>query len=69
MDSILPVATETSSNAKQTFHVDLCMLAFNPVGKERTEEEFKDVAKAIGFAGGVDPICCVNGVWVIEFQK
>ncbi|GLJ54962.1 hypothetical protein SUGI_1180050 [Cryptomeria japonica] len=57
VDSILPVAAETSSYAKQTFHVDLCMLAFNPVGKEHTEEEFKDVAKAIGFAGGDNEIC------------
>ncbi|GLJ55158.1 hypothetical protein SUGI_1183880 [Cryptomeria japonica] len=68
VDSILPVAAETSSYAKQAFHVDLCMLAYNPGGKERTEEEFKDLAKATGFAG-VKPICCVNGVWVIEFHK
>ncbi|GLJ55145.1 hypothetical protein SUGI_1183570 [Cryptomeria japonica] len=61
VDSILPVAAETSSYAKQTFHVDLCMLAFNPVEKERTEE-FKYLAKETGFAGGVKPICCVNGV-------
>ncbi|GLJ54963.1 hypothetical protein SUGI_1180060 [Cryptomeria japonica] len=62
VDSILPVAAETSSYAGQTSHVDLRMLVFNPVGKERTEEEFKDLAKAIGFVGGVKPICCVNGV-------
>ncbi|GLJ55152.1 hypothetical protein SUGI_1183740 [Cryptomeria japonica] len=60
VDSILLVAAETSSYAKQAFHVDLFMLAFNPGGKERTEEEFKDLAKATGFAGGVKPICCVN---------
>nr|AFX98069.1 caffeic acid O-methyltransferase [Cunninghamia lanceolata]QBC40976.1 caffeic acid O-methyltransferase [Cunninghamia lanceolata] len=69
VDSILPVAAETSAYARQAFHVDLCMLAYNPGGKERTEEEFKDLAKATGFAGGVKPICCVNGVWVIEFHK
>ncbi|GLJ55143.1 hypothetical protein SUGI_1183460 [Cryptomeria japonica] len=50
VDSILPVAAETSSYAKQTFHVDLCMLTFNPVEKERTEE-FKYLAKETGFAG------------------
>ncbi|GLJ55116.1 hypothetical protein SUGI_1182970 [Cryptomeria japonica] len=68
MDSISPVAAETSSYAEQTFHVDLFMLALKPIGKEHTEEEFKDLAKATGFTGGVKPICCVNdGVWVIEF--
>ncbi|GLJ55140.1 hypothetical protein SUGI_1183340 [Cryptomeria japonica] len=61
VDSILPVGADTSSYAKQAFHVDICMLAYNPGGK--------DLAKATGFAGGVKPICCVNGVWVIEFQK
>ncbi|XP_057855011.2 pluviatolide O-methyltransferase-like [Cryptomeria japonica] len=69
VDSILPVAAETSSYARQAFHVDLCMLVHNPGGKERTEEEFKQLAKAAGFAGGAKPICCVNGVWVIEIQK
>ncbi|GLJ55109.1 hypothetical protein SUGI_1182840 [Cryptomeria japonica] len=42
---------------------------FDYLAKEHTEEEFKDPSKAIVFAGGVKPICCVNGVWVIEFQK
>ncbi|GLJ55011.1 hypothetical protein SUGI_1180900 [Cryptomeria japonica] len=42
--------------------------AFEYPAKERTEE-FKDLAKARGFARGVKPICCVNGVWVIEFHK
>ncbi|GLJ55156.1 hypothetical protein SUGI_1183820 [Cryptomeria japonica] len=69
VDSILPVAAETSSYARQAFHVDLCMLVHNPGGKERTEEEFKQLAKAAGFAGGAKPICCVNGVWVIEIHK
>ncbi|XP_057821994.1 caffeic acid 3-O-methyltransferase-like [Cryptomeria japonica] len=43
--------------------------AFEYPTKEHTEEEFKDLGKAIGFARGVKPICCVNGAWVNEFQK
>ncbi|URD76217.1 caffeic acid [Musa troglodytarum] len=33
------------------FHVDLIMLAHNPGGKERTEEEFHGLAKRAGFSG------------------
>uniref|UniRef100_A0A0C9RLG0 TSA: Wollemia nobilis Ref_Wollemi_Transcript_12408_1558 transcribed RNA sequence n=1 Tax=Wollemia nobilis TaxID=56998 RepID=A0A0C9RLG0_9CONI len=69
VDTILPVAAETSPYARQGFHVDVLMLAYNPGGKERTEQDFKDIASAAGFAGGVEPICCVNGMWVMEFCK
>eukprot|EP01018_Ginkgo_biloba_P012159 Gb_36959 [translate_table: standard] len=69
VDSILPVAAETSPYARQAFHCDLLMLAYNPGGKERTEQEFRDLAKATGFAGGIKPICCINGMWVMEFHK
>jgi hypothetical protein len=24
------------------------------------------LAKEAGFAGGVKPVCCVNGMWVID---
>nr|WEG19587.1 caffeic acid O-methyltransferase [Picea asperata] len=69
VDTILPVAAETSPYARQGFHIDLLMLAYNPGGKERTEQEFQDLAKEAGFAGGVKPVCCANGMWVMEFHK
>ena len=69
VDTILPVAAETSPYARQASHLDLMMLAYSPEGKERTEQEFQELGHAAGFAGGVKPICCVNGVWVIEFHK
>ncbi|OIC42318.1 hypothetical protein A7L55_21345 [Acinetobacter baumannii] len=69
VDVILPVAAETSPYACQGFHLDLLMLAYNPGGKERTEQEFQDLAKETGFSGGVEPVCCVNGMWVMEFRK
>ncbi|GLJ55159.1 hypothetical protein SUGI_1183890 [Cryptomeria japonica] len=69
VDCILPMVAETSSFARQAFHVDLLMLAYNPGGKERTKEEFKDLAKAAGFVGDIKLVCCVNGLWVIEFYK
>jgi caffeic acid 3-O-methyltransferase len=69
VDTILTVAVETSPYAGQGFHIDLLMLAYNPGGKERTKQEFQDLAKEAGFAGGVKPVCCVNGMWVMEFHK
>ena len=69
VDTILPVTADTSLCSRQGFHVDLLMLAYNPGGKERTEQEFQDLAKAAGFAGGVKAVCCVNAMWVMEFHK
>lgn len=69
VDAILPMATETSPYARHAFHLDLLMMAYAPGGKERTEQEFRELGHAAGFAGGVQPICCVDGVWVIEFYK
>ncbi|KAL8153577.1 hypothetical protein V2J09_011337 [Rumex salicifolius] len=48
-DYILPVAPETNNAARTVFHVDAIMLAHNPGGKERTEDEFEYLAKASGF--------------------
>ncbi|GLJ42455.1 hypothetical protein SUGI_0879880 [Cryptomeria japonica] len=69
VDTILPMGVETSAFAREAFHADLLMLAYNPMGKERTEEEFKDLAKVAGFEGGIKLICCVSGLWIIEFHK
>eukprot|EP00253_Pinus_taeda_P013419 PITA_13419 len=60
VDTILPVAAETSPHARHAFDLDLIMLTSTSGGKERTEQ---------GFVGGVKPICCVNGYWVMEFHK
>ncbi|KAF8379827.1 hypothetical protein HHK36_029276 [Tetracentron sinense] len=68
VESILPVAPETTLAAKGVFQLDSIMLAHNPGGKERTEKEFEALAKATGFAGfGV--MCCAFNSWVMEFRK
>ncbi|KAJ0968591.1 hypothetical protein J5N97_025508 [Dioscorea zingiberensis] len=51
VESILPVAPETTTAAHTVFHVDMIMLAHNPGGKERTAEEFESMAKQSGFSG------------------
>ena len=69
VDTIIPVAAETSLHARHAFDLDLNMLTNSPGGKERTEPEFQELANAARFVGGVKPICCVNGFWVMEFYK
>lgn len=69
IDTILPVAAETSPYARQAFHSDLMMLTCCTGGKERTEQEFQELGRAAGFVGRVKPICCINGSWVMEFHK
>ncbi|GAU13714.1 hypothetical protein TSUD_348180 [Trifolium subterraneum] len=68
VDSILPSMPETTGRAKFGFASDLLMMTQNPGGKERTEQEFIELAKGSGFSG-IKPICCVSGLWVIEFFK
>jgi len=69
VDSILPLVADTSRHARHGFDLDLTMLTITPGGKERTEQEFQELADATGFVGGIKPICCVNGFWVMEFHK
>ncbi|KAK2365353.1 hypothetical protein P8452_68180 [Trifolium repens] len=68
VDTILPTTPETTGSAKFGFSSDLLMMTQNPGGKERTEQEFIKLAKGSGFSG-IKPICCVSGLWVIEFFK
>jgi len=68
VDTILPVMPETTANAKSACMSDVLMMTQNPGGKERTEHEFKELAKGSGFSG-IKPICCVSGLWVMEFFK
>nr|WMX25280.1 O-methyltransferase OMT2 [Lophophora williamsii] len=65
---ILPVAPETSHAARTVFHVDAIMLAHNPGGKERTEQEFEALAKGAGFEG-FRVACSAYGTKVMEFLK
>ncbi|CAJ2631244.1 unnamed protein product [Trifolium pratense] len=68
VDSILPAMPETTGSAKFGYASDLVMMTQNPGGKERTEQQFIELAKGSGFSG-IKPICCVSGLWVIEFFK
>ncbi|RDY05137.1 Caffeic acid 3-O-methyltransferase, partial [Mucuna pruriens] len=68
VDSIVSIVPETSATAKSAMGSDLVMLTQNPGGKERTRQEFLELAKGSGFSG-VRFVCCVCGYWVMEFYK
>lgn len=68
VDSVLSIVPETTATARGALGSDLIMLTQNPGGKERTRQEFIELAKGSGFSG-VTFICCVCGYWVMEFYK
>ncbi|XP_020212673.1 anthranilate N-methyltransferase [Cajanus cajan] len=68
VDSIVSIVPETTATAKGALGSDLVMMTQNPGGKERTRQEFIELAEGSGFSG-VTFICCVCGYWVMEFYK
>ncbi|XP_074582871.1 tricetin 3',4',5'-O-trimethyltransferase-like [Curcuma longa] len=68
VECVLPVVPEPTLKAQGVFHIDLIMLAHNPGGKERTEQEFESLAKQAGFAGFKATYIFAN-TWVMEFTK
>ncbi|KAG0496103.1 hypothetical protein HPP92_000794 [Vanilla planifolia] len=50
VEYIIPDEPRQTSEARVVFHADMIMLAHNPGGKERKEEEFKTLAKKSGFS-------------------
>ncbi|KAK7285722.1 hypothetical protein RJT34_20501 [Clitoria ternatea] len=68
VDSVLSIVPEKTAAAKGVLGSDVIMMTQNPGGKERTQQEFIELAKGSGFTG-VTFICCVCGFWVMEFYK
>ncbi|KAI3948702.1 hypothetical protein MKW92_046739 [Papaver armeniacum] len=68
VECIIPPTTEPTLEALGVYHVDNMMMAYNPGGKERTEKEFDDLAKATGFSG-VKLICSAFNTWIMECHK
>ncbi|KAL9666481.1 hypothetical protein QQ045_000814 [Rhodiola kirilowii] len=65
---ILPEMPDESLGTKAVNHIDVIMLAHNPGGKERTEGEFKTLAKSAGFPG-FRVACCAYNTYIMEFLK
>ncbi|OIT23733.1 PREDICTED: caffeic acid 3-O-methyltransferase-like [Nicotiana attenuata] len=68
VEAILPVKPDTDTAVVGVSQCDLIMMAQNPGGKERSEQEFRALATEAGFKG-VNLICCVCNFWVMEFCK
>ncbi|THU47857.1 hypothetical protein C4D60_Mb09t20070 [Musa balbisiana] len=68
VESVMPVVPKPTPQAQNACVSDLVMLAHNPGGRERTEEEFQDLAREAGFLG-FKFTYVFAGSWVIEFTK
>ncbi|XP_042412688.1 caffeic acid 3-O-methyltransferase-like isoform X1 [Zingiber officinale] len=68
VEYVLPAVPEATPEAKSIFQLDLCMAAYNVGGKERTEEEFRALAKEAGFHG-FNALPVFAGTWLLEFIK
>ncbi|XP_054780943.1 cathecol O-methyltransferase 1-like isoform X2 [Prosopis cineraria] len=68
VDAILHAVPEISASAKSTSQLDMIMMTQNPGGRERSEEEFMELARSAGFRG-VRYECFVRNFWIMEFYK
>ncbi|XP_075493314.1 caffeic acid 3-O-methyltransferase-like [Primulina tabacum] len=69
---IIVVERILSENPGEDFicnlHTDMVMLTYSPGGKERTENEFRALAKQVGFKES-RTVCCVPPLSIMEFFK
>ncbi|KAJ4966302.1 hypothetical protein NE237_018151 [Protea cynaroides] len=68
VETILPETPETNLLAKDAFGMDLLMMTQHMGGKERTEKEYRVLAKGAGFSD-VKIICRIFTSSVLEFYK
>ncbi|KAK7294577.1 hypothetical protein RJT34_17466 [Clitoria ternatea] len=68
VEQILPVLPENTTAAQSGFQADLLMLTQNHGGKERTQNEYMELALASGYSG-ITFVCSVSGFSVMEFFK
>ncbi|KAE9444851.1 hypothetical protein C3L33_23251, partial [Rhododendron williamsianum] len=67
VETILPAIVDTSDAARSAFHIDLLMMT-ELGGKERTEQEYRNLAVGAGFSG-IKLDCYACTLWVMEFYK
>ncbi|CAI8607768.1 unnamed protein product [Vicia faba] len=68
VELISPVLPESTTIAKMGFHVDVLMMTQFSGGKERTKDEFNELALGSGFRG-IKFACYFSSFWVMEFLK
>ncbi|XP_057439722.1 cathecol O-methyltransferase 1-like [Lotus japonicus] len=68
VEAVLSIVPENNPTWKSVSQIDVMMMTQNPGGKERTEQEFMELATAAGFSG-IRYECYVRSFWVMEFFK
>ncbi|CAJ2636284.1 unnamed protein product [Trifolium pratense] len=68
LEALIPIVPENSHAAKYTSQLDVLMMTQSRGGKERTKQEFIDLATKVGFSG-IRFECFVSNFWVMEFFK
>ncbi|VFQ95716.1 unnamed protein product [Cuscuta campestris] len=68
VEGILPAKPEGSPSVIGVTQSDLIMMAQNPGGKERSEQEFRALAAAAGFRA-LTLAASASNFWVLEFSK
>lgn len=68
LESLLPIVPKNESAWKVISQIDILMTTYCLEGKERTKEEFIDLATKAGFRG-IKYECCIYNFWVMEFFK
>ncbi|KAK4268949.1 hypothetical protein QN277_022171 [Acacia crassicarpa] len=67
LDAILPIEPDVSATTKSTSQFDVALMA-SCGGKERSKQEFLNLATSAGFSG-IRFQCFVCGLWIMEFFK
>ncbi|WJX71774.1 hypothetical protein P8452_55730 [Trifolium repens] len=68
LEALLPIMPKNEAAWKSISQMDIVMMNLFPQGKERTEQEFMDLATKAGFRG-IKYECCTYNFWVMEFFK
>ncbi|XP_020594576.1 quercetin 3-O-methyltransferase 1-like, partial [Phalaenopsis equestris] len=68
VDSILPETPDSTDLTHCILHADVIMLLESPSGRERTEKEFRALAKKAGFSG-FSILCNFSNASIMELSK
>ncbi|XP_045815596.1 anthranilate N-methyltransferase-like isoform X1 [Trifolium pratense] len=68
LDALLPIMPKNEVAWKSISQMDIAMMNLFPEGKERTKQEFMDLATKAGFRC-IKYECCTYNLWVMEFFK
>ncbi|KAK3161829.1 hypothetical protein QOZ80_1BG0082050 [Eleusine coracana subsp. coracana] len=69
VQSVLPATPEATPAARDSYTMDMIMLVNFKGGKERTEHEYTELARAAGFAGALRSTYIFCNIYALEFTK